>query len=46
MASLECRNDQLANSPLPYCMYGVGHCLDGRENRFQQSKRLAGHVDE
>ena len=31
MASLECWHDRLANCSFPYCMYGVEHCLAGRE---------------
>ena len=43
--SLECWHDELANSSLPYCRYGVGYCLAGRQNCFEQSDRSAGHTD-
>ena len=44
MVSLECQHDQPANSALPYCRYGVGSCLAGSENCFQQSEGWGGHV--
>ena len=30
IASQECSHDWFAKSSLPYCRYGVGHCLAGR----------------